>query len=279
MKIDRFSFAFLALWLVIATTPVQAQYRASLQGTITDPQGAAVPDAAVTISSNETNISRSVTTPASGVYSITGLAPGHYQLTVEKPGFAKKVLNDVVIASEQAQAQDVQLEVAHQTAQTVTVSATQEPLINTETATLAGTLTGQQIQSLPTFARDPFQAAILAPGTFGDNARGASGSSAQNLPGSVGPGAPTSTNSIFQTENQVQISANGTRNDSNSFQIDGVEVNSLAWGGAAVITPNEESVKEVTVESNTYDAEYDGPAVRRYWSSPKTAPMSFMGAR
>jgi hypothetical protein len=97
--------------------------------------------------------------------------------------------------------------------------------------------------------------AQLASGTFGDNSRSANGSNAQNLPGSAGPGGSGSTSSIFQTENQVQISSNGTRNASNSFQIDGVEVNSLAWGGAAVITPNEESVKEVTVQSNPYSAE------------------------
>ena len=53
----------------------------------------------------------------------------------------------------------------------------------------------------------------------------------------------------------MQINANGQRNTTNSYQIDGVEVNSLAWGGAAVITPNEESVKEVRVSSNYYSAE------------------------
>src|SRR5947209_7682772 len=45
------------------------------------------------------------------------------------------------------------------------------------------------------------------------------------------------------------------RKENKTYQIDGVEVNSLAWGGAAVITPNQESVKEITVESNPYDAE------------------------
>src|SRR5439155_966708 len=80
------------------------------------------------------------------------------------------------------------------------------------------------------------------------------GGGGNNLPGSAGPGGTGATSSIFQTENQVQINANGTRNISNSYQIDGVEVNSLAWGGAAVITPNEESVKEVRIISNNYSA-------------------------
>jgi hypothetical protein len=135
------------------------------------------------------------------------------------------------------------------------VSASGAPAIDTATATISGTFSAAQIQALPTFGRDPFRVAQLAPGSFGDNARNASGGGSQNLPGSAGPGGTSGTSSVFQTENQVQISSNGTRNNSNSFQVDGVEVNSLAWGGAAVITPNEESVKEVTVQSNPYSAE------------------------
>ena len=244
----------LAALVFTFSMPVFAQYRASLQGTVTDPQGNVVTDATVVLTSKETSSSKTVNTSGAGVYSISGLAPGRYSLSVEKAGFAKQVLDDVPVVSEQAQSQDVQLQVS-QTTQTVTVSAEAGPVVDTETSTISGTLTGQQIQSLPTFSRDPFQAAQLAPGAFGDNARSASGSGAQNLPGSAGPGGTSGSSGIFATENQVQVVANGTRNNSNSFQIDGVEVNSLAWGGAAVITPNEESVKEVTVQSSPYSSE------------------------
>ena len=244
-------------WLFIfagSVPPLFAQYRASLQGTITDPQGGVVPDAKVTLTSKETNISKTVTSGGSGVYSISGLAPGTYSLVVEKEGFATQTVN-VQITSEQAQAQDVQLPLAAESTTAVTVSANVTPAIDTESATISGTLSGREIQSLPTFGRDPFQVAQLAPGSFGDNSRSAGGSGANNLPGNAGPGGTSGTSSIFQTENQVQISANGTRTNSNSYQVDGVSVNSLAWGGAAVITPNEESVKEVTVQSNPYTAE------------------------
>ena len=235
-------------------TPVAAQYRGTLQGTITDPQGGVVPGATVTLTSNETNTSKTATTGDSGVYSISGLAPGSYSLTLEKPGFGKKAVL-VALTSEQAQSQNVQLDIAQTTTTTVTVSAESAQLLDTASATISGTLSNREIQALPTFGRDTFQVAALAPGTFGDNSRNANGSGTQNLPGSAGPGGASSTSSIFQTENQVQISANGTRNNSNSYQVDGVEVNSLAWGGAAVITPNKESVKEVTVQSNPYTAE------------------------
>ncbi len=243
-------------YLLLLPLLLVAQYRASLQGIIHDPSGATVPGANITLTSNETNISRTAVSNDAGVYSIPGLAPGRYTITVEKAGFSKQVLNNVTIASEQSQGQDIRLELAAQTAQTVTVNASDSALLNTENANVSGTLSGEQIENLPTFGRDPFQAAQLAPGSFGDNSRGAGGSAAHNLPGNAGPGSTQGTSSIFQTENQVQVSSNGNRTENNSFQIDGVEVNSLAWGGAAVITPNEESVKEVTVTSNPYDAEY-----------------------
>src|SRR4051812_1825495 len=247
----------LLFWSVFlfSTEPLAAQYRASLQGSVTDAQGGVVPGASITLTSKETAITRTATTSNSGVYAISGLAPGPYSLVVEKQGFARKELGNLTIANEQSRAQDVQLDLASQEVQTVTVNASDTPPIETQTATISGTFSSDQIQALPTFGRDPFQAAQLAPGAFGDNARSSGGSGSQNLPGSAGPGGTSGTSSIFATENQVQVVANGTRNSSNNYQVDGASVNSLAWGGAAVITPNQESVKEVTVQSNPYSAE------------------------
>ena len=247
--------SMLALLPALLILPLAAQYRASVQGTVTDPQGGVVPDATVTLTSKETSATKNATTSSSGVYTIPGLAPGTYSLTVEKQGFAKKEIGSLLVANEQARAQDVQLDLANTSSQTVTVNATETPAIETQTATISGTFSAQQVQSLPTFGRDPFQVAQLAPGSFGDNARSAGGGNSSNLPGSAGPGGSSGVLGSFQTENQVQIVANGTRNSSNSFQVDGVSVNSLAWGGAAVITPNEESVKEVTVQSSPFSAE------------------------
>ncbi len=75
----------------------------------------------------------------------------------------------------------------------------------------------------------------------------------RTFPTAFGPGG--SNNSIFQAENQPQITANGQRVSANNYQIDGVSVNSLTHGGAAVVTPNQESVKEIQVSSTSYSAE------------------------
>jgi hypothetical protein len=109
-----------------------------------------------------------------------------------------------------------------------------------------------ELRSLPQAGRDPYNLLRLTPGIFGEAGRSAGGQAA-NLPNSTGPGGSNS--AIFQTENQVPISANGQRVSANNYQIDGVSVNSLQFGGAAVVTPNQESVKEVLVTGTSFSAE------------------------
>jgi hypothetical protein len=238
--------------LSLVLCSAQAQYRASIQGVVTDPQGSAVSGATVALKNLETDQIATATTDDNGIYNFNGLPPSRYSITVEKDGFKKKVLDEVSVNAEQANAVNVQLEVG-QVNETVTVSADLAPAIDTETGNISGTISNQEIQALPSFGRDPYQLARLAPGVFGDGATGSGGGGVQ-LPGSnqVSSG---STGSIFMTENQPQIVAGGTRNSGNSYQIDGIEVNSLAWGGSAVITPNEESVKEVQIQASPYSAE------------------------
>src|SRR5215475_2698282 len=230
-----------------------AQYRAGIQGTVLDPQNTAISGATVTLTNKETGRTQTATTDEGGVYNFLSLPPGRYQLTAEASGFKKKSLTDLAVSAERIQAVNVTLELGD-VSQSVTVNGDTTPTLDTETAQVSGTLTSREVQNLPSLGRDPFQLLRLAPGVIGDAAHSNNGGS-QNTPGSAGPGGTSVSNSIFQTENQVQINANGQRNTTNSYQIDGTEVNSLAWGGAAVITPNEESVKEVRVTSNYYSAE------------------------
>jgi hypothetical protein len=228
-----------------------AQYRAGVQGTVTDAQGAVVPGAQVTLTSKETNRTIQGTTNDSGVFTLLSLAPGIYTITAERAGFKKATIDNVQVLGEQMQSVNLQLAIG-EVSETVTVTDV-IPTIDTQTANITGNLTAKDIQTLPSFARDPFQLLRLAPGVFGAGALNGGGGS-NSIPG-TNIGAPSATESIFKTENGPQISANGTRQNSNSFQIDGVPVNSLAWGGAAVITPNEESVKEIKVVASSYSAE------------------------
>jgi hypothetical protein len=245
---------FVVVCLLAFALPAAAQYRAGIQGVVQDSSGAVVPGVTVTLTNKDTNHSQQTTSDADGIFNFLQLGPGHYSIKAEKQGFQSKVLDDYVVAAEQVQALNLTLDVGT-VSQTVTVNGTVAPAIDTETAQIGSTISNTEVQDLPSFGRDPYQLLQLAPGAFGDDAQNNGGGS-QNIPGSAGPGGPGPLGSVFQTENQVQVFANGQRNEANSFQVDGVSVNSLDWGGAAIITPNEESVQEVRITSNSYDAEY-----------------------
>ncbi len=240
-----------SLALSFAAATAHAQYRASLQGTVSDAQGGAVPGATVTLVDKDTNRTVTVVTNENGVYTFNALAPRPYRIEVELAGFKKAVLDDVRIRAEQANTRDVTLEIGGAT-ETVNVVGAAAPLIDTATASIAGTVTAQQIQTMPSAGRDVLQLLQLAPGAFGTGARNNGGT--ENLPGTTIGGSGNS-GGIFATENGGQITANGARTGENNYQIDGVGVTSVSWGGTTVITPNEDAIKEVKVITNNYDAE------------------------
>ena len=254
MNVSKISLRALGMLvcLTLAVCSAHAQYRASIQGVVTDPQGELVSAATVTLTNHETGQILTTTTNENGIYNFSGLPPSQYTLAVEKAGFKKKVLADVGVIAEQGNAVNVQIQVG-QASETVTVSGDSTPLIDTETSNLQGTVTSQDIQKLPSFGRDPFQLLQLAPGAFGDGAQGAGGGT-QNLPASS-MGGSGGTDGIFKIENGGQITANGARAGDNNYQIDGVGTTSVTWGGASVITPNEDSIKEVKILTDNYDAE------------------------
>lgn len=244
---------FAAVTFALGLSPaLLAQFRAGLQGTVLDPSNAAVPGATITLRNNETQQEQKTRSTAEGFYRFSNLAPGSYNEIAEAKGFKQFRADGVRINAEQIQGLDVHLEAGAVT-ESVTVTSEQIPGLQTESATVGGTITREQVERLPQINRDPYELLRLAPGVFGEGARGNQGG-ALNLPNSTGPGG--SNTSVFQTENQVPISANGQRVSANNFMVDGVSVNSLNWGGAAVVTPNQESVKQISVKANAYSAEY-----------------------
>src|SRR5713226_602993 len=245
--------SLLILILSFCALPTYAQYRASIQGVVTDPDGATVSGATLTLTNLETNQKLTATTNDSGIYNFNALPPSKYSLTVEKTGFSKRVLENVGVIPEQANALNLQLEVG-QVTEVVSVSGDSTPLIDTETASVAGTVSSNQIQHMPSFGRDVFQLVQLAPGVFGDGAQGNGGGS-QNLPGTQGPGGTGGNTGIFATENGPQVLANGGQYENNGITIDGISTASAVWGGTTIISPSEDSIESVKVVSNGYDAE------------------------
>src|SRR5258708_5567933 len=231
----------------------QAQVRASIGGTVSVPQGAAIAGATVTLVNTETNNTMVSTSDGNGIYNFNALPPAPYRLSVEREGFTKKVLEHVQIIPEQPNSLDLQLEVG-QVARTVTVPGTTQAW-DTETATVRGTISSDQIQHMPSLGRDVLKLAQLAPGSFGDNSQ-ASGNNNYNLPVTqTGGGQSGGADGIFKTETGAQIISNGNQTENNGISIDGISTTSAVWGGSTVITPSEDSVDSVKVVSNSYDAE------------------------
>src|SRR5215468_4130918 len=246
--------AFLLVLVAFAFRIVSfAQYRASIQGVITDPQGAVVPEATVTLIDTQTNRTVTATTDANGIYNFHALPLSTYTVTVEKTGFKKNTIDNYVPVADQPNGLNLELEVGTPS-ETVNVSAEDIAPIETQTATISGTVNSNQVQHLPSFGRDVFQLIQLAPGVFGDGRQGGGGGGA-NLAGTQGPGATGGSGGIFQTENGPQALAVGQQYENNSISIDGISTTSAVWGGTTIITPSEESIENVKVVSHGYDAE------------------------
>ncbi len=249
----------LIIWLACAgllasLAPIaHAQFRASIQGTVSDPQGDVIPGATLTLTDTETNRVLTAVSNGSGVYNFNALPPDHFTLTAQAKGFKKQVIQDVHLIPEQANSVNVRLELGEATTN-ITVSGNAIPALDTETASINGTVTSDQIQHMPSAGRDVFQLIQLAPGVFGDGSQAAGGGT-NNLPGTMGPGGSGANTGIFATENGPQAVANGGQYETNGISIDGISTVSAVWGGTSVITPTEDSVGSVKIVSNGYDAE------------------------
>ena len=230
-----------------------AQYRTSIQGVVTDTTGAVVSGANLTLTNPQTGEKQVRVSNDAGVFNFNALPAAPFHLEVAKDGFETKVIDNIQLIPEQANAVNVQLTVGA-ASQTVTVNAETEPLLQTETASINGVVSDNQIQHMPSFGRDVYQLVQLAPGVFGDGAQG-SGGNGQSLPGTQGPGSTGGNQGIFQTENGPQALAAGQQYENNSYSIDGISTTSAVWGGTTIITPSEDSVDNVKVLSNGYDAE------------------------
>jgi hypothetical protein len=159
-----FVFCGLVVW-GLALVPAWAQYKAGIQGTVEDTTGAVVAGAKVTVTNQETGKSQEVTTSQSGFYSVAGLPPGTYTVTASFTGFSEKVVKDFTVNAEQTMGLNLTIQPG-EVKQSVTVTASAAPVLQTETATSSATLTTRQIDQLPQVGRDPYELLRLTPGVF-----------------------------------------------------------------------------------------------------------------
>jgi Carboxypeptidase regulatory-like domain/TonB dependent receptor len=237
IKLRRF-VEILALALLISTGSCYAQFNAGVQGTVQDTKGAVVPNATVTLVNDATGVRRSTVSTANGVYRFTSLAAGNYTLSTTVQAFSQETAS-VVLTANQLFDVPLILRVAG-VSSTVTVT-TQAPLLDTSDSRFEETLNTTALTDLPLPGRNPTNVLTVAPGVTG-------------LGGQSSPGASTSTN--FAPENWVNASANGRGANGNLYIVDGMDVTSFIRPGVLNLTPNADSLQEVSVQTNTYSVDY-----------------------
>jgi hypothetical protein len=230
------SYVFVALFAVLMSTSLFAQRDlGTVTGTVSDAQGAAVPNAKITIVEDATGLSYDVTSSDDGTYTRPLLKPGTYTVTVEAAGFQKAQQKGIIVTAGDRVGANFNLQVGD-VSQTVEVSAA-APLLQTETAAQGANLSGGQVATLPLGGQRTFSfLARLSPGV---------------LPAEAG--ARDSLGGGF--------SANGVRsNGENNFLLNGVDnnVNVIDFLNQTsfVISPSVEAIGEMRVLTNGYNAEY-----------------------
>ncbi len=209
---------------------------ATLTGTVTDPTGAAIPNAHLVLHDTGTGAEHQMDSNGSGEYTLTALPPGAYTLNVTSNGFRSYQQQGIVLTvSEQATANVVLLIGATENTVTVTANAS---VIDTTTAEISTVVNQRAISQLPLNGRDPSSLVLLAPGTT--NVLNTGGGYLQ---------------SGFSFPTETGASADGGRQGSTYYLLDGVP-NVDAYLGLAAPFPNADATSQFRVISNNFDARY-----------------------
>jgi Carboxypeptidase regulatory-like domain/TonB dependent receptor len=225
-----------SLWLLVflALSPnAQAQlYTGSVTGLVTDPSGAAVPSAKITLVDQNKGYSFTATTDAAtGRYVLRSISPGTYKITVEAANFQGQTREGITLDVSQNITVDFSLKVGAATV-TVEVKGTGVQL-QTEDAVTGQTVNRRFVNDLPLVDRNFFSLAFLAPGVTETNA-----------PGANGP---------------INFNSNGSRNSTADVLIDGASATNFEQNSgiqSVPYTPSVDSIEEFKVQQSNFTAEY-----------------------
>ncbi|MCI0485622.1 MAG: carboxypeptidase regulatory-like domain-containing protein [Blastocatellia bacterium] len=239
--------------LVLAQASVST---AELRGQVTDPNGAAIAGATVTVTDVAKGTTRKVTTNSQGGYVILSLTPGTYNLTVEASGFTAQTLNDIKLEVGQVANLPVALSVGGLEAQVNIVAGGE--VVEVERTQQSSVIGELQIDNLPINRRNYLDFALLTPGvTDSDNI------------------IDTSDFRVAQTP-QTGLSFAGNNGRGNSIMVDGASADTNE--GAARDVVSQEGVQEFQVNRNSYNAEFGGASGGIVNIVSKTGSNSFHGS-
>jgi Carboxypeptidase regulatory-like domain len=230
---------FVLSWLFFlgANAALAQQNTADIVGTVSDSSGASIPGATVTLTNTGTNVSQTTTTSATGDYTFTLVQVGSYSVRVESKGF-KTVVTPVSVSAGDRTRVDQTMQVGDVT-QTVEVSGSVTPALQTDTSTLGTLVTTQAVEDVPLNGRNITTLLTLSVG-----ATSGQGNPAFQLIGGQRPD---------DRRQSSALSINGQDEALNNNLIDGLDNNERVIGGN-VVRPSVDAIQEVNVSTNMYDA-------------------------
>lgn len=201
----------------------------TIAGTVTDPNGGAIPGAKVEIVNQGTGVVRAISTNAEGDYAVPLLPPGVYQIDVEASGFQRFVNKDVRLEVDQTVRVDAKLQLGT-VAQTIEVTAA-APLVQTDSSSVGQVINEQAVSQLPLNERNFLQFTLLV------------------------PGAQMPSDGSQNSAQGFAVSVDGAREQSNNFLLDGVDNNDLAINQYSTL-PSVDGIEEFKVQSSNSEAEF-----------------------
>ena len=224
--------SFALLFALGVASRAFAQSTGSIRGTVSDPSGAAIAKAAVTVTDTNTGIGRDTVTNESGIFVFPDLPIGSYALKISAAGFKTQNRPGLTLLTGQVIDLPIAMAVGPQTQQITVTSETQQ--IETSISTVEQSVTQQQMRDLPLNGRNPLQLTTLTAGTV-----------------------LTTTGTESGQEDNTGLSVNGLRATQNTYTLDGtIYVN--RFFDSVPTMPNPDALQEFTIQSSNYSADHAG---------------------
>jgi hypothetical protein len=245
------------LLFLLAIPPAGAQTPSGeLSGTVTDPSGLTVPGVTITLTNQATNVARVVQTNESGLYVISAIPPGIYDLKAELSGFQSVERKGLIVQVGSANRISFPMAVG-ELAETIQVQA-HSPLVQTENAAISTVIENRAIVELPLNGRNYLQLASLIPGATTN-----------------GPSSSQGKQRMGGQRNSFALNVAGQRIHFNHYSLDGVENTDLNFN-SYMLLPSVDALEEFNVVSGLFDAEY-GRAIAQVNVSTKSGSNQLRG--
>lgn len=228
------TFPLTIILLLLLASPALGQSTATLQGTVSDPTGAVVPNAKIVVRNQATGVERTAQTDTDGNYQVAALPVGTYNVEVQAQGFQTQVANQLRIEVGRTVVQNFSLAIGS-VAQMITVTS-ELPMVETATTSVGTVIDQRTVQEIPLNGRHFVDLGLL-------------------IPGSVTPPQNGFLSAPLRGQGSFAFNTAGNREDTVNFQINGVNLNDMVQN-QITFQPSINTVQEFKVDNSTFSAEY-----------------------